>query len=106
MIREVQRGRASWNDVPYRFEGGTPNIAGAIGLGVAVDYLTKLSMDSVRAHEMEVTQYALEKFERLKGVKTYGPRDVKKKAGSWRSRSTTPIRTTSLRTSTWKGSAS
>ena len=81
MIREVHLGRASWNDVPYRFEGGTPNIAGAIGLGVAVDYLTKLSMDAVRAHEMEVTQYALEKFERLKGVKTYGPKDVKRKAG-------------------------
>src|SRR5216117_2341580 len=81
MIREVHLGRASWNDVPYRFEGGTPNIAGAIGLGVAADYLTKLGMDAVRAHEMEITQYALEKFERLQGVKTYGPKDVKKKAG-------------------------
>ncbi len=81
MIREVHLGRASWNDVPYKFEGGTPNIAGAIGLGVAVDYLTKLGMDAVRAHEMEITQYALEKIGRLKGVTTYGPKDVKKKAG-------------------------
>jgi len=81
MIREVHLGWAKWNDVPYKFEGGTPNIAGAIGLGVAVDYLTKLGMDAVRAHEMEVTQYALEQFDRLKGVTTYGPKDVKKRAG-------------------------
>lgn len=81
MIREVHLGRASWNDVPYRFEGGTPNIAGAIGLGVAVDYLTKLGMESIRAHEMEVMQYALDKIRRIKGVTTYGPTDVRKKAG-------------------------
>src|SRR6267143_1639940 len=81
MIREVHLGRSSWNDVPYRFEGGTPNIAGAIGLGVAVDYLTKLGMEAVRAHEMEVTQYALERIGRINGVKTYGPKDVQKKAG-------------------------
>jgi len=56
MIREVHLGRALWNDIPYRFEGGTPNIAGAIGLGAAVDYLTKLGMNAIRAHEMEITQ--------------------------------------------------
>ena len=81
MIREVHLGRATWNDVPYKFEGGTPNIAGAIGLGAAVDYLTHIGMDSVRAHEMEATEYALEKFRHLDGVRTYGPSDVKKKAG-------------------------
>src|SRR5467141_1834554 len=62
MIREVHLGHALWNDVPYKFEGGTPNIAGAIGLGAAVDYLTNLGMDSVRAHEMEATEYALGQF--------------------------------------------
>jgi cysteine desulfurase/selenocysteine lyase len=81
MIREVHLGRASWNDIPYRFEGGTPNIAGAIGLGVAVDYLTALGMDAVRAHEMEVTQYALDEIRRIVGVRTYGPGDVNRKAG-------------------------
>jgi len=81
MIREVHLGRATWNDVPYKFEGGTPNIAGAIGLGAAVDYLTNLGMDSVRAHEMEATEYALGQFRHLDGVRTYGPSDVKKKAG-------------------------
>ena len=81
MIREVHLGRASWNEVPYRFEGGTPNIAGAIGLGAAVDYLTKLGMEAVRAHEMEMTQYALDQIRRIKGVTTYGPKDVRRKAG-------------------------
>src|SRR2546426_966707 len=81
MIREVHLGSAKWNDVPYKFEGGTPNIAGAIGLGVAVDYLTKTGMEAVRGHEMEITEYALEKLARLKGVQTYGPTDVRKRAG-------------------------
>ncbi len=81
MIREVHLGSAKWNDVPYKFEGGTPNIAGAIGLGVAVDYLSNIGMEAVRAHEMEITQYALEKLGRLKGVRTFGPKDVTKRAG-------------------------
>src|SRR2546428_3651006 len=82
MIREVHLGWAKWNDVPYKFEGGTPNIAGAIGLGVAVDYLTKIGMEAVRGHEMEITEYALEKLAGLKGGQTYGPTDVKKRAGA------------------------
>ncbi|HYU06642.1 MAG TPA: cysteine desulfurase, partial [Thermoplasmata archaeon] len=81
MIREVHLGSAKWNDVPYKFEGGTPNIAGAIGLGVAVDYLSNIGMEAVRAHEMEITEYALEKLGRLKGVRTFGPKDVTKRAG-------------------------
>jgi len=81
MIREVHLGHASWNDVPYKFEGGTPNIAGAIGLGAAVDYLTKLRMDAVRAHEMELTAYALEQVHRLKGVHPLGVEDVSGRGG-------------------------
>ena len=81
MIREVHLGWAKWNDVPYKFEGGTPNIAGAIGLGVAVDYLKGLGMEAVRAHEMEMTEYALKELGRIKGVTLYGPRDVKKRTG-------------------------
>ena len=53
MIREVHKGWAKWNDVPYKFEAGTPNIEGAIGLGAAVDYLTGLGMENVRRHEPE-----------------------------------------------------
>ena len=81
MIREVHLGWAKWNDVPYKFEGGTPNIAGAIGLGVAVDYLQGLGMEAIRAHEMEMTEYALKELGRIKGVTLYGPRDVKKRTG-------------------------
>jgi cysteine desulfurase / selenocysteine lyase len=81
MIREVHLGRAAWNDIPYRFEGGTPNIAGAIGLGAAVDYLTALDMEAVRAHEIELARTALEEIHRIAGVRTYGPEDVRRKAG-------------------------
>jgi len=52
-----------------------------IGLGVAVDHLSNIGMEAVRAHEMEITEYALEKLGRLKGVRTFGPKDVTKRAG-------------------------
>lgn len=81
MIREVHLGTAKWNDVPYKFEGGTPNIEGAIGLGVAVDYLSRLGMGPVRQHEMDVTAYALEKLRTLKGVRVYGPKDMQERGG-------------------------
>ena len=81
MISEVHLGSAKWNDVPYKFEGGTPPIAEAIGLGAAVDYLAKLGMPAVRQHEMEVTGYALGKLAKIPGVHVYGPRDVKERGG-------------------------
>lgn len=81
MISEVHLGSAKWNDVPYKFEGGTPPIAEAIGLGAAVDYLSKLGMPAVRSHEMEVTAYALEKLAKIPGLRVYGPRDVKHRGG-------------------------
>jgi len=81
MIREVHKGWAKWNDVPFKFEAGTPNIEGAIGLGAAVDYLTKLGMDNVRRHEVEVTEYALQEMHRVKGVVTYGPDDLRVRGG-------------------------
>ncbi len=81
MIREVHKGSAKWNDVPYKFEAGTPNIEGAIGLGAAVDYLNAIGMDNVRRHEVEITEYALEELDRVKGVVTYGPHDLKVRGG-------------------------
>ena len=60
MVQEVTFQSATWNDLPMRFEAGTPNIAGSIGLGAAVDYLEALGMDEVHQHETEITQYALE----------------------------------------------
>jgi cysteine desulfurase/selenocysteine lyase len=81
MIREVHQGWARWNDVPYKFEAGTPNIAGAIGLGAAVDYLKRLGMESVREHEKELVAYALRRLAEVPGLKALGPTDVEKRGG-------------------------
>ncbi len=75
MIRRVTFEGAEWNELPYKFEAGTPAIAEAIGLGVAVDYLSHLSMGAVRAHEREVVAYALERLAEVPGLKLYGPLD-------------------------------
>ena len=76
MILEVTYEDASWNDLPYRFEAGTPNIADAIATGAAVDYLTALGMDNVWAHEQQITAYALEKFKNLRNINLLGPLEI------------------------------
>ena len=81
MIREVHKGWAKWNDVPYKFEAGTMNIEGSIGLGAAAEYLLQLGMDEVRRHEMEITEYALDELDRIDGLTTFGPRDMKIRGG-------------------------
>ena len=81
MIREVHLGTAVWNDVPFKFEGGTPNMAGAIGLGVAVDYLSALGMENVRTHEREMTEYALETLRAIPGIRIQGPQDANRRGG-------------------------
>jgi cysteine desulfurase/selenocysteine lyase len=82
MIREVHLRRATFNDVPWKFEAGTPDIAAAIGLGTALDYLTGVGMDVVRAHERALTQYALDVLPReVPGIKIHGPRSADERAG-------------------------
>jgi cysteine desulfurase / selenocysteine lyase len=81
MIREVYLDRSTWNDLPARFEAGTPNIADAIGLGAAVDYLSALGMANVRAHEVQLTSYALERFKGLEGVTPFGTTDMEARGG-------------------------
>ena len=81
MIREVFLDHATWNDVPYKFEAGTVNIADAIGLGAAVDYLTAIGMEKVREHEVRLLQYALESLSEVKGFQPYGPADPGKRGG-------------------------
>jgi len=81
MIREVHKYETTWNDLPYKFEAGTPNIADVIGLGAAIDYLTKIGMDKIREHEVELTKYAIEKLSQVKGLTIYGPKDVSKRGG-------------------------
>lgn len=73
MIANVTREGATWAEVPYKFEAGTPNIAGAIGLGAAIDYLQSLDFDLIKKHEQELTSYALEKLKNVSGLTIYGP---------------------------------
>lgn len=81
MIREVHKYETTWNDLPYKFEAGTPNIADVIGFGAALDYLSSLGMENVRNHEIELTKYALEKMSKIKGIKIYGTKDISKRGG-------------------------
>ena len=82
MVLAVSYEEASWNDLPMRFEAGTPNIADAIGLAAAVDYLQAVGMDNVRAHEVALTKYALDAFKELEEeLDVYGPRDAEKRGG-------------------------
>jgi len=80
MIRRVGLRESSWNDLPWKFEAGTPAIAEAIGFGVAVDYLDALGMEQVFKHEQEMTRYALERLQTIPGLTIYGP-DVTKRGG-------------------------
>jgi len=81
MIRQVTLEGATWNDIPWRFEAGTPNVGGAVGLAAAVDYLSAIGMDQVRAHEAAITTYALERLAELDGLRLLGPGDVEQQGG-------------------------
>jgi len=81
MIREVHKYETTWNDLPYKFEAGTPNIADVVGFGAAIDYLTKIGMDNVREHEVELTKYAMDKLSKVKGIHIYGTKDISKRGG-------------------------
>ena len=80
MVLEVWYDRATWNDLPMKFEAGTPNIADAIGLGAAIDYLDALGMENVRAHEIALTEYALDAFKELEeDIDIFGPKDPERR---------------------------
>ena len=81
MIREVHKYETTWNDLPYKFEAGTPSIADVIGFGAAIDYLTKIGMDNVRQHEIELTKYAIDEFSKVPGLQIYGTKDITKRGG-------------------------
>lgn len=78
MIKEVKLRSFRSNDLPYKFEAGTPAIAEAIGFGAAVEYLSDIGMDEIARHEYEITEYALERLEEIPGVKVFGPPAEKK----------------------------
>jgi cysteine desulfurase/selenocysteine lyase len=70
-----------WKEIPYKFEAGTPNIAGAIGLGIAIDYLNRIGMEHVYDHERKITAYTLAKMEKIDGLTYYGPKDADQRVG-------------------------
>ena len=73
MISTVKVDESEWAELPLKFEAGTPNIEGAIGLGAAVDYLKEIGMENVRKHEVELTKYALDELAKIPEVTIYGP---------------------------------
>ena len=73
MIRSVSIERTTWNELPHKFEAGTPPIAEAYGLGVAIDYLTGIGLEEIERHEHELTGYALERLAEVPGLTIVGP---------------------------------
>lgn len=81
MIDFVYEQEATWKELPWKFEAGTPNIAGAIALGAAVDYISNLGMENVHAYEQELVDYVLPKLQEIEGLTVYGPEDPSQHAG-------------------------
>jgi cysteine desulfurase/selenocysteine lyase len=81
MISRVTMEGSTWADLPEKFEAGTPNIADAIAFGAAIEYLEALGMENVRAHELEVTAYALEELSKVPAVTVYGPKTAEERVG-------------------------
>ena len=81
MIRSVTFEKTVYNDIPWKFEAGTPNIADVIGLGAAVDYLQAIGLENIRAHEKALVGYALQRLGSLPQVRIYGPDDPDERAG-------------------------
>jgi cysteine desulfurase/selenocysteine lyase len=76
MIREVYFDKITWNEIPHKFEAGTPPIAEAIAFETAIDYLEQIGMENIRQHEIELTEYAIEKLSQIDGLEIQGPRDA------------------------------
>jgi cysteine desulfurase/selenocysteine lyase len=82
MILSVGWQESTWNELPWKFEAGTSPIAEAVGLHAAVDYLAAIGMDTVRAHERDLTEYALERLPEVEGIELFGPTDLDKRGGA------------------------
>ena len=81
MIRMVAREESTWAEIPHKFEAGTPNIAGAIALGAAADFLDEVGFDAIAEHERDLLSYALERLDDLGGISVYGPTDLQERSG-------------------------
>jgi cysteine desulfurase/selenocysteine lyase len=81
MIDIVELQESTWKETPWKFEGGTPIIAGAIGLGAAVDYLTDVGLDQIHAHDLKLAKYAMERLSEEQDIAIYGPKLGDRRAG-------------------------
>ncbi|MBI4214935.1 cysteine desulfurase [archaeon] len=81
MIKEVHLEHTIYNEIPHKFEAGTPNIGGAVGLEAAIKYLQKIGMKNVREHEKKLTEYGIGRLSKVDGLKLYGPQDLEKRGG-------------------------
>jgi cysteine desulfurase/selenocysteine lyase len=81
MIRTVEDDHSTWNELPWKFEAGTSSIADGVGLGAAVDYLSGLGMNAIRAHEQDLTVYALDRLAEIPGVQVHGPSQAGERGG-------------------------
>lgn len=81
MIEYVYKDRATFAPLPEKFEAGTQNVEGAVGLTAAIDYLTEIGLDNIYEHEIELTSYALEKMQRIPDLTIYGPDDLEERGG-------------------------
>jgi len=81
MIKEVHKENTVFNELPYKFEGGTPNIADVIGFNAAIEYLKRIGMENVRDHEIELIKYLYNSIKDIKGIKIYGPERVIDRGG-------------------------
>jgi cysteine desulfurase / selenocysteine lyase len=81
MISRVEREHSTWNELPYKFEAGTSAATEAVGLGAAVEYLHAIGMERVRAHERDLTAYALERLPEVEGIHLYGPPELDRRGG-------------------------
>ncbi|WJY27766.1 cysteine desulfurase [Sporosarcina trichiuri] len=81
MIDFVGLYDSTWKELPWKFEGGTPIIAGAIGMAAAIDYIQAIGLDAIEQHEHELVAYAMEQMKSVEGLEIYGPRDAGKRAG-------------------------
>ena len=81
MIRDVWLDHSTWNDLPWKFEAGTPNIADVVAFGAAIEYLERIGMEEVRRHEQELTTYALKKLLAIDGLSVHGPLDPATRGG-------------------------
>jgi cysteine desulfurase / selenocysteine lyase len=81
MISKVGFDSSTWNELPWKFEAGTSPVAEGVGLGAAVDYLAALGMESVRAHERDLTAYTLERLPEVEGIRVFGPMDADRRGG-------------------------